>query len=205
MAGMSVWKGLRDLVARLSWEWRRLWHALLMRIGVLGITAIGLVVVACAAWGVRALELRRLDELNTALANRYPAHVGVPPPQEDDGVRLTTFRDLLTPHEDIPVVVQDLLSRAERLGLRLPKAEYRSDAELLGTFVRYRMVMPVSGEATAVQRFISEGLGNHRSLAIESVQFKRESVLTSRVEARVLWSLLVRPPGLDSPTASGSR
>ena len=79
-------------------------------------------------------------------------------------------------------------------GLVLKRGTYRPQPEPQGGYLRYRMTLPVTGQATAIQQFIKAALKAQRSLSLESVQFKRERGESSVVEAHIQWSLLTRLP-----------
>jgi hypothetical protein len=46
----------------------------------------------------------------------------------------------------------------------------------------------------AIQSFVAAALRNHSSLAVESVQFRRERLASPLVEARIQWLLLTQLP-----------
>lgn len=113
---------------------------------------------------------------------------------EGGRARLQLFDRYLLSHEDIPVVIQDLLQLAEENGLSILKGEYRPQVDTAGGFLRYKMLLPVKGPVVAVHHFIQATLRKHKTLAMESVQFKRERIDSPEIEARIQWDLLVRLP-----------
>jgi hypothetical protein len=96
-------------------------------------------------------------------------------------------------------VVQDLIDLAQEHRLSMPRGDYRLQPEPTGGYMRYRMTLPVKGDAQAVQRFMLNALKAHRTLALEAVQFKREQVASPIVEAHVQWALLTRWPQGQAP------
>jgi hypothetical protein len=56
------------------------------------------------------------------------------------------------------------------------------------------MILPVTGDARAIQRFIQESLVLRKTLLFESIQFQRERIEATVVETRIQWSLLTRLP-----------
>jgi len=126
------------------------------------------------------------------LAGQSP---GQPPGQaDDDRSRLQAFLKGLPDHQDIPAVLQDLITLAQTEGVVLAKGEYQVQLDPAGGFARYRMTMPVRGKGAVVRRFVGEALRTHPYLALDSVQLRRERADATEVEAKVQWVLLTRLP-----------
>lgn len=115
-------------------------------------------------------------------------------PLAEDRLRLLAFEDHLLDHDDIPVVVQDLLNLAEDQGLSMQRGDYRAYVDPVGGFLRYRMTLPIKGDATSIYRFMRLALQKQRNLALSSVQFKRERIDSSEIEANIHWVILTRLP-----------
>ena len=105
--------------------------------------------------------------------------------------------------DDAAAVVQVLFDQAEREGLRLPRGNYRLQPEPATQLMRYRISLPVRGEAQRVQRFVQAALVAVPTLAVESIHFKREGVAGLVVEARIEWVLFVRAVA-NAPTLASS-
>jgi hypothetical protein len=104
------------------------------------------------------------------------------------------FQAYLLPNEDVSEVLRLIIGLANREGLQLVRGEYKVVSDARGGFVRYKMTLPVQGGASKVEQFILNALAEHKTLALDSVQFKRERIDTSDVEARVEWVLMTRQP-----------
>lgn len=113
-------------------------------------------------------------------------------PADDARSRVADFDARLLARDDLSTVVQDLILLADEEGLVLARAEYRPQADSTGGFLRYRMSMPVKGDAKAVRRFMAAALKKQPMLALESVQFHRDQADAKEVEARIQWSVLAR-------------
>jgi hypothetical protein len=111
---------------------------------------------------------------------------------------LDDFQRYLLPHEDIPDALRDLITLAQRQQLTLARGEYKSQVDLRGQFLRYQMTLPVQGDAQAIERFILAALAQHKTLALESVQFKRERIESKDLEAKIQWTLLTKLPSLGA-------
>jgi Tfp pilus assembly protein PilO len=150
------------------------------------------------------LELtQRRAELSQA-AHRFTA-----PAQAQDlsdaRSRLRQFEGYLTKHEDIPVVVEDVLRRAEDEGLSIQRGDYRPQIDGPGGFLRYRMNLPVTGKPDAIHRFIQAALAAHRSLALESIHFGRERMESGQIEARLQWTLFTGLPAGQHSDVPGAK
>lgn len=124
--------------------------------------------------------------------------------EPDARARLRAFNEHLPEHDEIPAALQDLIALAEANGLTLARGNYRPQLEAQGSYLRYRMTLPVIGQADAVQRFMMAALREQQTLSLESVQFKRERIDTSVVEARIQWALLTRMPIDGSMRTAGA-
>lgn len=188
-------------VEQAAWEVRRGARAFMRRFGVAGGGLLAFFVVGVAAWSVQEQQRVQISSLKTQLVEREKASSALPAVQRVDAAagvdgraRLTAFEDYLLPHEDIPLVVQDLLRLAEDEGLSIQRGEYRAQADLAGGFMRYRMSLPVKGAAPSIYQFMQTALRTQKTLALDSVQFKRERIESIDIEARIQWVVLTRLP-----------
>lgn len=187
------------------WAVRSALHFGLPRIGVAGLCSISLAMAAAPLWWVLQQQQEALGQLRMALASqqaRESAHTentarmasSSGPRTLDGRGRLNAFEKMLLPHEDIPVLVQDILQLAENQGLSVQRGDYRPQIDVTGNFLRYGMSLPIRGDASAINRFIQAALGAHPALIVESVRFKREMIASKDIEARVQWVVLTRLP-----------
>lgn len=186
---------------KILWEVSRGSRIFTRRFGVFGWSVFVLFVIGAAAWLFTQQQLTEMDTLTSQQVRQNGLKGGTHPQIVqgvdvangiDDRARLKIFDDYLLPHKDIPVVVQELLSLANESGLSMPLGEYRSEPDLAGSFVRYHMSLPVKGEASAIHSFIQAALYKQKTLALDSVVFKRERSATSEIEARIQWVVLAR-------------
>jgi hypothetical protein len=197
---LSPFVPLPRLAARFAWEWRRAARAFMRSWGGFGLIVGAAVLVGLAAWWVGRQQSMSMAQTRALLERRLAAPEAsiVPLPEggggQDGRARLKAFDDYLLTHADIPSVVQNLIRLAEAEKLVLARGDYRPQADVQGGFLRYRMSLPVKGDAQAIRRFMQAALLAHRTLALEGVQFKRERIESATVEARLQWVLLTRPP-----------
>ncbi len=109
---------------------------------------------------------------------------------------LEKFEQVLPAQDDIPDVLERLFELGLEERLLLSRGEYRPQTDEAGQFLRYRMTMPIKGNAPSVQRFMERALAGNRSLVFESVQFRRDRIQAEQVEAIVQWTLITALPGV---------
>lgn len=191
---------------RLAWEARRLAAAISRRWG-LWAPAMAVAAVLAALLGWNALEnhqrAQALQARADVLAKLRPAS-----PQRDRAQgpteKLARFESHLLPQADIPAVLEDVLRLAEEEGLAIKRGDYRPQVDTLGRFMRYRMAVPVSGDAAMVRRFLRSALYRHKYIALESIEFKRERIETERIEARLHLIILARLPEATQAVPAGN-
>ena len=198
MGGVKL-QWLRRLPDQLSWESKRAASLFMRRCGWSGLVLLAAAVFCIAAWQIKRQQVGELVRVNTELLAARHAQQQLPSQplagnNSDGRSRLKDFEDFLLPHEDIPMAVQELLKLAEAEQLAITRGEYRPQVDQQGQFLRYRMTLPVKGDAQAIYRFLQSALRARKALALESVQFKRERIEATVVEARIQWVLLTRLP-----------
>jgi len=189
---------LSTVPRRVSWESRRAGRAVVQHIGWAGATLVAGLVMAGAAGWVRQDQAERLMQGQQQVLIQRAQLVARPadrPAERDGRARLAEFDAYLPRHDEIPATLAALFNLAQREGLSIARGEYKAEADGPGRFLRYRMTLPVQGDAAAVRRFMLAALQAHKTLALESVQFKRERSGAAEVDARIQWVLLLRLPG----------
>lgn len=190
----------------LAWELHRLARAFWRRFGTAGMATVAFVAVAgIAMWIDRNAHAEKealQRELIVHRAGQPPARPVAQARGDEGRARLAEFDRYLPPHDEIPQAVGDLLTLAEREGLVVEKGDYRAQPDPQGGFLRYRMTLPVKGNAVAVRRFVLAALEGQKTLALESVQFKREQATDAQIEARIQWLLFARLPQQAQPAVT---
>lgn len=189
---------------QLMWELGRLSRAFLRRFGGAGVVVVlGLGLTVVASMVARQDDAAAALTQQAALAQRESAtQRAAATPQADGRDMLAAFERQLPAYEHVPRALQDLLDLAAKDGLEVSKGDYRPQPDAQGRFMRYRMALPVKGKSTAVQHFMVTVLASQRTLALESVQFKRQGIDSSEVEARIQWTLMTQLPYDGVPAAT---
>jgi hypothetical protein len=207
--GARLGGAMAQLPQQAAWELRRFAAVVSRRAGAAAWLLAGCVIVGAGAWTIERQQQRlRAD---TRLLSTPPGGTDAARPSlmVDDGRhRLAAFERLLFEHADIPIVVRSLLDLAEQEQLSVVRGDYRADPDTAGQFMRYRMSVPVNGEAAKIHRYLMAALRAHPTLALESVQFKRQRIESGEVEARIQWVLFTRlaahrAPAGPVPVATG--
>lgn len=193
-------EGLRILprslqMGRRFWSLRTMAHHCRQRYGWPGVFLIACGVAVAIVGGFALHATRNLEALRAVQINPgvQPTILSAAASPASNRERLLAFDAALLSEESVPDVLQDLIAKAEAHRLLLARGEYAQENDVQGGFLRWRMTLPLKGEAESIHAFLLAALQAHRSLALESVQFKRERVDAKIVEARVQWVLFVRP------------
>lgn len=182
--------------AHMLWSLRRAGQMALRRLGWGGVLAAVLLSALLAAavleWHLRQAAQAAVTQAHAAASRRLPpAGLGAATPRTLEQ-ELAAFEAQLPPAGEAMQALADLFVLAEKHQLVLQRGEYRLQPDKAGGFVRFRMSLPIQGEARVVQRFVNEAMRTYPSLAFEALALKRDRVDAGTVQARVQWSLLMR-------------
>lgn len=193
--GQFVWQARRHLGAMTRqfglWGWG------LALLAVMG--AVAAAVIYDQTQHAQALRARLNDTLGTQETGNAASSTAALT-YADGRTGLREFENYLLPHEEIPRVVQDVLRLAEKEGLSIQRGQYRPQVDAAGGFLRYRMSLPVQGPAPAIHRFIQSALRTQKTLALDSIQFKRERIQFNNIEVRIQWVVMARLPNPTTTT-----
>lgn len=187
---------IQQLIEQGRWELLHFICAFQRRFGLIGLVIIVGVMITTVSWVIYLQQANVLKQIysshskNSNLTYKYQQVEG-----SDSRAQLQAFENFLIPHEQIPDVVQSLMSLASSVHLVLVRGEYKQQSDVQGGFMRYQMSLPVKGEAQAIYRFISLALKKHQTLALNNVQFKRAGIESKEVEAQIQWVLFTHLPG----------
>lgn len=178
------------LQGRLRWGSRR-WLRILGRPGVL---AIGILVVFPPFYFSAIVPAQeRLDAAHrSALSLREQIlHAGK---SLDGGSRtpaeqLAAFYRIFPQERHSPQWLGKLAALAEKNGLSLNEGEYKAARDKAGRLMRFQIVLPVKGEYPQIRRFLAALPVETPIIALENVQFSRQNIADSTVEARIRLAL----------------
>jgi hypothetical protein len=178
------------LQGRLRWAFRH-WLRILGKPGVL---AIGLLVILPPFYlSAIAPAQERLDAArrSTLSLREQTLHAGKPP---DGGwhtpaEQLAEFYRIFPEEQYSPQWLEKLAALAEKNGLSLNEGEYKATRDKAGRLMRFQMMLPVKGEYPQIRRFLAALRAEAPIIALENVQFSRQNIADSTVEAQIRLAL----------------
>ena len=173
------------------------------RLGWANAVAIALLLLACCGFFVVLPQLRMrdaqsrivLDLAQKALAQ--PQAVAAPALSEAEQ-HLQAFHDLLGESRFAEQQIKTLFSIAAKNNLSLSQGEYKLLHEQSGGFDAYAIVLPVHGQYGAIRKFCQQVLLAVPFASLDQVDFKREAVNSTNLEAKLRFTLY-----LDHLSGSG--
>ncbi len=78
---------------------------------------------------------------------------------------------------------------AQRQGLKLDQGEYKVTKDRVGKLTRFQMTLPIKSEYPQIRKFLNQLRAEIPIMAMEQLQFERQRVNDSTVDARVVLDL----------------
>lgn len=174
---------------RLAWESRQLMMILMShpapRWARLLVVLLGIVVLPTAVYQFIANSQSKAAVQTSPASDQFGDH---------SNAAFQQFQNLLVAQQDIPAIIAYLLSAAVEEGLVLNRGTYDAEEDRAGRFSRYRMTLPVRGDAGAIEGFIDNSLVRFPALALDGIQISRRDSGSQEVEASIRWTLFTAPP-----------
>ncbi|MDR2506503.1 MAG: hypothetical protein LBD67_00670 [Candidatus Accumulibacter sp.] len=151
-----------------------------------------LILVVIASWfSYESWQLEKEDRRLLSTSGIVPAVTFRNPDHSKAGNSVQDYYNVLPGEMDRFVLVKHLLLSAREKGLFPQRADYELEGESMTKVVRYRLSMPLRGNFPEIQAFLADVLNKNRSIAIDSINVKRESIESSAVEVRAQFSILM--------------
>jgi hypothetical protein len=169
---------------------RRLFHHLGWP-GVLGVILTVLaVVMALSVMHTKALRLAELKRESASLKVRIEqvAKSGIPETGSQDD--LAQFYDFFA-DTYLTEALNKLFAAAAKEKLVLEQGEYRVTPDKSGKLSRYQIVLPVKGSYLQIRQFVARALNDVPVAALEDINFKRETIGATQLEARIKFTLFL--------------
>ena len=99
--------------------------------------------------------------------------------------KLTAFYGFFPPSNHLPDLLEKIYGVAEKQGLTLEQGEYRAVRDNLGRLTHYQIILPVKGSYPQVRKFVAAALANVPTVSLDSIQFERQKVGDTVVDAKV--------------------
>lgn len=177
----------------------------LARFGWLNCVALALLLAGVAAWfwGIAYLRAqtnapqRALQQAQQALkaGNQDAGASAASMPQQ----RLLAYYDLLGEQRHAEQQIKTLFAVADKTGLSLSQAEYKSAWDQAGRTHTYQMILPIKGSYPAIRRFCEQVLLAIPFAALDEISFKREAIGNTTLEAKLHFTLYLADAAARNP------
>ncbi|UXY15217.1 type 4a pilus biogenesis protein PilO [Chitiniphilus purpureus] len=188
MAMMALW---------LRWAWLRC--RLGLGLGPAGVAGVLLLGVGLALLLQAAEARRQARSVTAALKTAAPAArmpLTAPATPVDD---LPAFYAALPQQRALPLLLDQVFKAAGRQRLQLAAGQYQLLRDERAGVLRYRLQLPVAGRYEQIAGFVGDVLQRMPTLAVESIDLKRERIETEALTAELQLSLLLRPDPVQEP------
>lgn len=170
---------------------------LLLQIAMRRIEGITLVTVALCLMGaiVQGLVLRQIEKKTRAaeisLAEKQSGRLA---PETDtlDTERYRAFRNRLADSGARDDLLKVVFSEATAAGLALPQGDYSLSSDTDGGFDKLQIILPVRGTYKQIRGFAKALLEKLPPLALDEINFRRESIKSTSVEVRLRLTLFLK-------------
>jgi hypothetical protein len=121
-------------------------------------------------------EVSKLEESRARAAREEP---------KTPGDKLSAFYGSLPPSNHIAELLRKIYDAADQQALKLDQGEYRAVKANVSRFTDYQLILPVKGTYPQVRKFVAAALAEVPNLSLDSIQFERQKVGDSTVDAKV--------------------
>lgn len=109
--------------------------------------------------------------------------------------RFNHFIDVLGDAHDTEQQIKILFALSRKTGLTLSQAEYRLVEDKNGLYRSYQILLPVKGSYSAIRQFCEKTLLAIPFASLDEMSFKRETIASDALEARLRFTLYLSEPG----------
>lgn len=166
----------------------------LRALGVPGVAGIALAVLALALGASALLPARaQLERGQQDLVNLQEQQkriaAGLEKREQTPREQLDAFYALFPQQTKAAESLEKIYAAAESKGVTLPRGEYALTVEPKTNLAQYRIVLPVVGSYEQVRGFIAQALQAVPTLALDDVEFQREKIGDTQLEAKINMTL----------------
>jgi Tfp pilus assembly protein PilO len=157
------------------------------RLGWPGVVGLSLLAFAAAFYfsTIRPGQMR-LEQLRGDIValEQQRAHAASDEPTSNRE-RLDAFYAFFPPAARTADLLDKIFAAADKQALNLEQGDYRLQRDNVGGITRYDVILPVRGSYPQVRKFVAAALAQLPNLSLDSIQFERQKVGDSTVEAKV--------------------
>lgn len=99
--------------------------------------------------------------------------------------QLDEFYRMFPEGRKMPEYLEKIFSSAQEQGISLDQGEYKITRNKEGNLVSFQMAFPVKGDYPQIRKYLAALLADIPVLSLQQVQFKRQKVGDSEVEANI--------------------
>jgi hypothetical protein len=175
-----------------SWQPRQL----LSRLGIPGVVAVGLLTAGAAFYGSVLLPLdAKIDELRDNVLSLTERAARLASGKGDGALpvaeQLAEFYRLFPQQGQLTDTLGKVFEAARVQGVILQQGEYRLAEEQGGKLRRFQILLPIKADYPRIRRFLASLATEVPSVALEHIQFERQRIGDTQVEATVKLALYV--------------
>jgi Tfp pilus assembly protein PilO len=169
------------------------------RLGWPGMAGIGLWAMAAMLYFSAVLPAQqRLDEVRLSAASLQEriARAGrqLATGERPAAEQLAEFYRAFPDERSSPDWIGRIAATAQSCGLSLDQGEYKPTRDKVGKLTRLQMTLPVRGEYRQIRQFLARTGVNVPIASLEQVQFERQKVGDSLVDAKIRLVLYLEQP-----------
>jgi hypothetical protein len=158
--------------------------------------------VAVWLWWIPALhEQQKVAQQNWLSAKQTQQSIDVSKPNDPQAIselNFNHFTRVLGSPLDTEKQVNTLFELAKNTGLTLSKAEYKLAEDKNGRYRSYQILLPVKGSYNSIRQFCEKILLAIPFASLDEMGFKRESIASVTLEARLRFTLYLSESNTDS-------
>ena len=129
------------------------------------------------------------QEAAEAQAQQKLAGVNPAVDTHSSAAHLRAFYEFFPARQSAPQLLGTLYKAARTESLSLSEGEYKYSVGKAGAMGVYQVDLPVKGSYIQIRKFIVRVLNSMPSAALEEVNFKRESIGSGELEARIRFTI----------------
>lgn len=169
------------------------------RLGWPGMAGIGLWAMAAALYFSAVLPAQqRLDEIRLSAASLQEriarASRQLATGERPAAEQLAEFYRAFPDERSSPDWIGRIAATAQSCGLSLDQGEYKPTRDKVGKLTRLQMTLPVRGEYRQIRQFLARTGVNVPIASLDQVQFERQKVGDSLVDAKIRLVLYLEQP-----------
>lgn len=155
-------------------------------LGAPGAVGVGLLVFLAAFYfsAVRP-EQARLGELHQVLSQAQQRKAQAVARPQSSAEKLASFYAAFPGNAQLPDLLGKVFLSAKNQGLRLEQGDYRVIGGAQSALTQFQMTLPVRGSYPQIRKFVDAALEDVPTLSLDSIQFERQKVGDTTVEAKV--------------------